>query len=61
MNKLYVIGALVAFVAYVVTFRLRQRDRIAITFLAILVALTLTALFARANGDTKPTRLIEIH
>jgi 4-amino-4-deoxy-L-arabinose transferase-like glycosyltransferase len=54
--ELYLIAALAALVAYFVTGRLRPRDRVATVFVAALVALTLTAVLARAVAERTSIR-----
>ena len=49
--ELYIIAALAALGTYLVTGRLRPRDRLATVFLAALLALTLSAVLARTLGE----------
>ena len=59
--EFYLIAVLAALAAYFVTGKLRARDRVATVFLAVLLALTLTAVVARTLGEREPIRAAGVH
>jgi uncharacterized membrane protein len=59
--ELYLIAGVAAVAAYFLTGKLRPRDRVATVFLAALLALTLTAVLARAAGERSSIRAVGIH
>ena len=57
--ELYLITAVAALGAYLLTRRLRPRDRVATVVLVALLALTLTAVLARTIGERGPIHAVE--